>query len=155
MNLLKKSLTTFLLLLVLVGTCIGQETETKFKNRVGIGFTVLGPGAVLSVDLSYLITKKLSAEIGYGFIAGYMGVKYHFMSESNSGVYVGVQPTYNYLTRFFKIDDHSPGFGLYVPVGYTFRPNQNFSASFEVALNSVFSIKHTRMWGGMKFHFYL
>jgi hypothetical protein len=157
MNLIKKSLTTFLLLLVLVGTCIGQETETetKFKNRFGIGLTLGGPAWLISMDFNYFVTKELNIEVGGGLRGLYAGLRYYTKPNKSLNPYIGIQYAYSLMPDMGG--SYNWESWLYLPLGFPIVFSRNFSITPELALTTRLTQRDlpTFLWGALKFRFSL
>ena len=156
----KKSLTAFLLLLTLSGACFAQEAQNEeLRKRIGLGFSLFGPGQFASLDLNYFINNSLNAEVGLGLPMKYGGIKYHFGSgHFKKNPYIGLQVTYGeYITQLGVGGSSTmkPGWGIYLPIGTPGGVgNPNFSFNVEIALWHHFVEKKTIVFGGFKFKFY-
>ena len=159
MNLIKKSLTTLLLLLTLSATCLAQEEEIKLDRRLGFGFSLLGPGQFASLDLSYFVTRNLNVEVGWGAPMSYGGIKFYFGSDiPQKNSYIGIQATYGeFVTSYGPggSDEMDLGWGLYAPIGIPLAGGQGFSLNLEFGLWHHFVEPRTIVWLGLKFKGYL
>lgn len=86
---MKKILAVFVLVFILQSEMIGQGVDIKFTETKKMAITIglLNGGGLLGAELETLLSNKLGAHIGVGFVGACVGLDYHLKPTTNSSYF--------------------------------------------------------------------
>ena len=109
---MKKILAVFVLVFILQSEMIGQGVDIKFTETKKMAITIglLNGGGLLGAELETLLSNKLGAHIGVGFVGACVGLNYHLKPTTNSS-YFSLELRNQGIGEIYT--DTSLGLGLY------------------------------------------